>query len=190
MSSLKDALLKAGLSSSKKEPTRPHAQHNKPNRGKPQQGKKVKKPRRDRVSDETDLARAYRARQRAEKQEAEQKKKAKLAEQEARQQRNIALEGILKDQLLNDLEADCPRYFQYRGRIRRVLCTPQQRQALNDGKLAVVVFRGGPKLVSLEVANKVTELAPDLVPDLSTEVSQTEPADEHDYPPVPDDLMW
>lgn len=185
MSSLKDALLQAGLSSSKKERSRPVRKHHKP-----QHAKSKKKAGRDRILEETDLARAYRARQHAEKQDAEQKKKAKLAQQEARRQRNLALDKILKDQLLNDPQADCPRYFQYRDRIRRVLCTPDQRQALNEGQLALVVFKGGPKLVSLETARQVRELAPDLVPDLSAEVSQTDPSDEHDYPPVPDDLMW
>lgn len=185
MGSLKDALLEAGLSSSKKERSRPAAKRTKPQRAKPKQ-----KAVRDRVLEETDLARAYRARQQAEKQDAEQKKKAKLAQQEARRQRNLALEEILKDQLLNDPEADCPRYFQFRERIRRVLCTPEQRQALNEGQLAVVVFKGGPKLVPLETARQVLELAPDLVPDLSAKVSQSDPLDEHDYPPVPDDLMW
>lgn len=181
MGSLKDALLEAGLSSPKKERRRPAA--------KAPHSEAKKKPNRDHLSQEVDLAQAYRARQQAEKKEAEEKKQAKLAEQEARRQRNRAIDEILKDQILNDAEADCPRYFQYRTRIRRVMCTPEQRQALNDGALAVVVFRGGPKLVSVEAAERVAKLAPNLVPDLSAAVSQAEPADD-DYPPIPDDLMW
>lgn len=185
MGSLKDALLEAGLSSSKKDRRRPatKAPHAK------SKSQVRHKPKRDLTSEEVDLAQAYRARQQAEKREADQKKQAKLAEQEARRQRNRALENILKDQILNDPEADCPRYFQYRNRIRRVMCTPEQRQAVNEGELAVVVFRGGPKLVSVEAAERVAKLAPDLVPDLSAAVSQAEPADD-DYPPIPDDLMW
>ena len=186
MGSLKDALLEAGLSSPKKERRRPatKAPHAK------SKSQVRHKPKRDLASEEVDLAQAYRARQQAEIREAEQKKQAKLAAQEARRQRNRALENILKDQILNDPEADCPRYFQYRNRIRRVMCTPEQRQAVNEGALAVVVFKGGPKLVSLETAKQVTELAPDLVPDLSAEVSQTDESSQDDYPPIPDDLMW
>lgn len=186
MSSLKDALLEAGLSPPKKERRRPTAKapHT---QSKP---KAKRRPTRDLSSEEVDLAQAYRARQQAEKREAEQKKQAKLAEQEARRQRNKALENLLKDRLLNDAGAECPRYFQYRQRIRRVMCTPEQRQALNEGELAVVVFKGSPKLVSLETVKQVVEIAPDLVPDLNAEVNQTEASSQDDYPPIPDDLMW
>ena len=76
MGSLKDALLEAGLSSPKKERRRPAA--------KAPHSKEKNKPNRDRLSQEVDLAQAYRARQQAEKKEAEEKKQAKLAEQEAR----------------------------------------------------------------------------------------------------------
>jgi uncharacterized protein YaiL (DUF2058 family) len=74
------------------------------------------------------------------------------------------------------------------GRIRRVLCTPEQREQLNAGEIGVVNLRGSYLLVSLETLEKYREVAPDLVPDLA---GREEPDDDGShYPPVPDDLVW
>ncbi len=183
MGSLQEALLKAGLSESKKERS-PRRERRAGANHVPKQARK-KNPK-----SEMDLADAYRLRQLAEKQEAEQKKKDKLAAQEARRQRNLTIEKIIKDQACNDPNAEVPRYFEYRGRIRRVLCTEQQRDALNAGELAVVLFKGGALLVAPKVADEVAKLAPDLVPLISQDDTPDPESHTDDYPPVPDDLMW
>ncbi len=188
MGSLQDALLKAGLAEEK--PRRPEkkARPSAPaKRGKGQNHRARKGPHKPRSNAGSDLEKAYKARERAEAAEKEKKKKARLAEQEARRQRNLKLDDIVRGQTLNRKDGDCPRYFEHLGRIRRVLCTPEQRDALNRGEIGVVSLRGSYLLVSLETLAAFAEIAPDLVPDLSPK----EPEDDgSDYPPVPDDLIW
>ncbi len=198
MGSLQDALLKAGLAEKKPRTTdrkagpsgsagqgkgKPQAQRADGKAGKPS----TQPARKRRTSAESDLERAYKARARAEAAEKEQAKKDRLAAQEARRKRNLQLDAVIRGNTLNRKDADCPRYFQHLGRIRRVLCTPEQREQLNAGELGVVSLRGSYLLVSLETQAAFKEIAPDLVPDLTPK----EPEDDgSDYPPVPDDLIW
>ena len=184
MGSLQDALLKAGLAEEK-----PPRSKRKPGASrKTGRGKKPKpQGRKPARSAESDLARAYKAREQAEAAEKERVKKERIAAQEARRKRNLQLDGIILGNTLNRKEADCPRYFEHLGRIRRVMCTPKQRQQLNDAELGVVSLRGSYLLVTPETLRAFAEVAPDLVPDLTPK----EPEDDgSDYPPVPDDLVW
>ncbi|MFP4208786.1 MAG: DUF2058 domain-containing protein [Wenzhouxiangella sp.] len=192
MGSLQDALLKAGLAEDKPRPARksgpPERKGATAGPGRPKKAPKrsTGKPR-GAGSAESDLARAYKAREQAEAAEKERVKKERVAAQEARRKRNLALDAIIQGQTLNRKDADCPRYFEHLGRIRRVLCTPEQRQQLNNGELGVVSLRGSYLLVSLETLAAFAAIAPDLVPDLTPK----EPEDDgSDYPPVPDDLVW
>ena len=194
MGSLQDALLKAGLAEEKPRtadgrarPQRSSAPARHGN-GKAQDKRRGQKPSsKRRPPAGSDLERAYKARERAEAAEKEQAKKDRLAAQEARRQRNLKLDAIIHGQTLNRKDADCPRYFEHLGRIRRVLCTPEQREALNGGEIGVVSLRGSYLLVSLETLASFAQVAPDLVPDLTPK----EPEDDgSDYPAVPDDLIW
>jgi uncharacterized protein YaiL (DUF2058 family) len=191
MGSLQDALLNAGLAdeSQAKKPRRnrsggarshPSAAH-KPPPGSKKSGKRRK------ASPASDLERAYKAREQAEKQEREDKKRARVEAQEARRKRNKALDSLVKGKTLNRKDAEIPRYFEHLGRIRRVLCTADQRDQLNRGELAVVNLRGSYLLIDLETLATYRDLAPDLVPDLTPK----EPDDDGShYPDVPDDLIW
>lgn len=194
MGTLQDALLKAGLADEK--------QAEKPRRrGKPGAGDsgskqarangaagKKKRTARKKKSADSDLARAYAARRKAEVNEKEAEKQRRVAEQEERRRRNLQLDEIIKGNTLNRKDAEIPRYFEHMGRIRRVLCTPEQREQLNRGEIGVVNLRGSYLLVSLETLEKYRELAPDLVPGLE---GREEPEDDGShYPPVPDDLVW
>ncbi|NEZ05084.1 DUF2058 domain-containing protein [Wenzhouxiangella sp. XN201] len=194
MGTLQDALLKAGLADEK--------QAEKPRRrGKPGAGdsgsKKArangaaghkKRPARKKTGADSDLARAYAARRKAEANEKEAEKQRRVAEQEERRRRNLQLDEIIKGNTLNRKDAEIPRYFEHMGRIRRVLCTPEQREQLNRGEIGVVNLRGSYLLVSLETLEQYRELAPDLVPGLE---GREEPEDDGShYPPVPDDLVW
>lgn len=196
MGSLKDALLKAGLSSEQATKSDRSGRAARPSgpagagkaRGKqPHRGPERKSQAKRLVRVESDLEKAYRARERAEAAEKEQAKLARQAAQEARRQRNLKLDEIVRGNTLNRKDADCPRYFEHLGRIRRVLCTPEQRAALNGGEIGLVSLRGSYLLLSLDNQARVRAIAPDLVPDLSPK----EPEDDgSDYPPVPDDLIW
>ncbi|MEE4637181.1 MAG: DUF2058 family protein [Wenzhouxiangella sp.] len=192
MGSLQDALLNAGLAEEKPRsaPQKPAAARKAGGGGAKGGGKGPKRKagkRRSPSSAESDLARAYKAREQAEAAEKERIKKERVAAQEARRKRNLQLDELIRDQTLNRKDADCPRYFEHMGRIRRVLCTPEQRDRLNAGEIGVVSLRGSYLLVGLDTVEAFSKVAPDLVPDLSPK----EPEDDgSDYPPVPDDLVW
>lgn len=194
MSSLQDALLKAGLADESKSRDR---RRDKPGAGGKAGSKKKKTAgggpaRKKRAAAkggrDSDLARAYAARKREEKRQQEAEKQRRVAEQEERRKRNLELDRIIRGNTLNRKDAEVPRYFEHLGRIRRVLCTPEQREQLNRGEIAVVNLRGSYLLVSLETLEKYREIAPDLVPSLE---GRDEPEDDGShYPPVPDDLIW
>lgn len=191
MGSLQDALLQAGLADEKqlKKKSRAKPGPGRPNgrkaSGKPPGGSKKKQVQ---TSSESDLERAYKARQRAEAREKQAEKDRRVAEQEARRKRNLELDQLIRGNTLNRKEAELPRYFEHMGRIRRVLCTPEQRDQLNKGEIGVVNLRGSYLLVSIETLEKYREIAPDLVPNLA---GKDEPDDDGShYPPVPDDLIW
>ena len=136
----------------------------------------------------SDLERAYAARIRAEKAEKEREKQARVADQEARRKRNLELDRLVEGKALNVADAELPRYFEHIGRIRRVLCTPEQREKINGGELGVVSLRGGYLIVEPEVLEAYKAIAPDLVPDLAGK--EPDAPEDDDYPPVPDDVTW
>ncbi len=194
MGSLQDALLKAGLADeqqiekARSKPARPAPR--KKATAKPSGKRKPagSSSRQKNTSTESDLARAYKARQRAEAQEKEAEKQRRVKAQEERRQRNLKLDALIKGSTLNRKDAELPRYFEHLGRIRRVLCTAEQREQLNRGEIGVVNLRGSYLLVSLETMSAYQEIAPDLVPQLE---GKAEPEDDGShYPPVPDDLIW
>lgn len=196
MGSLQDALLKTGLADERQKPVKKRAgatsgdrkqQPGQRNNSKKKTGKRAAggKPQ---VSD---LERAWIARRKAEKDEKERVKQARVADQEARRKRNLELDRIVEGKALNVEDAELPRYFEHLGRIRRVLCTRDQRDAINNGNLGIVNLRGRYLIVAPEVLAEYRTLAEDLVPDLSgTEPEGSAEDDNDDYPPVPDDLTW
>jgi len=140
----------------------------------------------------TDLERAYAARRKAEQAEKERVKQARVADQAARRERNLKLDRIVEGGVLNVEDAEIPRYFEHLGRIRRVLCTSGQREAINSGKLGIVNLRGRYLIVEPDVLERYRQVAGDLIPDLSPTEPESDAAGESggDYPPVPDDLTW
>ena len=212
MGSLQDALLETGLADERQKPAgRKREDGRKPNKGsghkkktgqsssrdagrqQKAQGKggataKRKSPSPDKAP--SDLERAWIARRKAEKAEKERVKQARVADQEARRKRNLQLDGIVEGRVLNDDSAELPRYFEHLGRIRRVMCTPDQRAAINAGKLGIVNLRGRYLIVDPDVLARYRAVAADLVPDLGGAEPEAPEAEQDDYPPVPDDLTW
>ncbi|HKL51931.1 MAG TPA: DUF2058 family protein [Wenzhouxiangellaceae bacterium] len=193
MGSLQDALLKTGLADERRKPDRKDA-GSAPGSSKQaprNQQRKKKSGRRPDAgkSQASDLERAWRARRKAEKEETERVKQARVDDQEARRKRNLELDAIVAGRALNVEEGELPRYFEHLGRIRRVLCTLKQRDAINSGELGIVNLRGRYLIVEPEVLARYKALAADLVPDLSGAEPESR-EDEKDYPPVPDDLTW
>jgi uncharacterized protein YaiL (DUF2058 family) len=188
MGSLQDALLQAGLADEKRNTDTAQRGKVSPKAGRSRSGSTAAVKKKKAGGKQSDLARAYQARRRAEAKDKEERKKQRVAAQEARRQRNLELDRIVRSQTLNRKDAETPRYFEHLGRIRRVLCTNEQREQLNRGEIGVVNLRGSYLLVDLDTLARYREVAPDLVPELG---GHSEPEDDGShYPPVPDDLVW
>ncbi|MBK8283382.1 MAG: DUF2058 family protein [Ahniella sp.] len=131
----------------------------KPNAGKPQQGQ----PRRERTAEEMDLARAYALRAQAERAEAEALKRAAEEKARLKRERKEQLTALLDGKGRNDAEADQPRHFEHRGKIRRLYVTETQLVAVNNGDLGIVQLEARYLLVDRALAEQVQAIAPDMV---------------------------
>ncbi len=131
------------------------------------------------------LDRAYALRQQEEKKQVDTARKRKQAEDRRRRQLNTQIRAIVTKHRLNDTKAEVPRYFLYRGRIRKISLTPDQLIALNAGELGIAYLSGSYHLLPPERVESLRELSAEHIPDLT--FGQTEKENKH---PVPDDLTW
>ncbi len=134
---------------------------------------------------ELPLDRAYALRQQEEKKQADTARKRKQAEDRQRRQLNREIRTIVKKHRLNDSNAEVPRHFMYRGRIRKINITQDQLKALNAGDLGIAYLSGGYHLLAPEHVEAVRKLSAEHIPKLVSDETE----EEHDYP-VPDDLTW
>jgi len=132
------------------------------------------------------LDKAWALRDRAEQKQVDEARRRKQAEDRRRQQINGEIRRIVEAQRQNRDEAEIPRNFLYRGRIRKVYVTPGQHQALSEGLLGIAYLTGGYHLLEAGALDQVRAISPEHVVDL-TGGSPGEDEDEH---PVPDDLAW
>ena len=137
---------------------------------------------------EPSLDEAYRLRAREERRAAERKKEEKRLRDLERRRINKQVQDIVEAHALNDKAAELKRNFMYKGRIRSVLCTPEQLRAVNAGDLGVAFLRGSYYLLAPEHVEAVRVISPDHVPDLGGP-DQDDPDDDDEYK-VPDDLIW
>lgn len=178
--SLKDQLLKLGLAKNK-----PQVQRKNP--------AKARKPkpavsRKSNTGGELSLDQAYRLRNKEEKDKARRKKEEKRLLDLQRRRINKQVQEITDQHGLNDKNAEIKRNFIYKGRIRSVLCTPDQLKSLNAGELGLVFLRGSYILMLPGHVEAVRALAADHVPDLGGAEPEEESGDEEHK--VPDDLIW
>lgn len=158
---------------------------------KPAAGKKAgqrskparKAPARD-GSGELSLERAYALRQRQEQKEADAARRRKLAEDRRRREINERIRAIVGKHRLNREDADIPRHFLFRGRIRKLYVTPEQQAALVAGELGIVYLTGGYHLLAPGPLEAVRAIDPEHVVELDSGSS-----DEEEFP-VPDDIEW
>lgn len=139
--------------------------HSGPHQPRPQHGGQPGQPKRPRTQEEIDLAKAYALRAQAERAEAEALKKA--AEEKARQkkERKERLQRLLDGKALNlpPEQAELPRHFEHRGKIRRVYVDETQLQQINQGDLGVVQLEARYLVVTRAIAEEVQALAADMV---------------------------
>ena len=157
---------------------------------KPAEIRKARKPRAEKKPVTGDggmsLSKAYQMRAQDEKQTAKAKREKKRADDLLRRQVNAKIQLLADAHTLNDKKAEIKRNFLYKGRIRRVLVTPEQMKALNAGALGVVFIRGNYILMLPEHVDLVRAISEDHVPDLVG----SEPEEEDGEFKVPDDLSW
>jgi uncharacterized protein YaiL (DUF2058 family) len=190
VSSLKDALLQAGLKPAPKpvdeRPRTPPGKGRPPGRpagrpqGRPNQfnarnaGQRPKgdqartdkpaverAPRPPRDPDKLSLAEAYRARAQAEQREQAAAKREREAAAAAKRARQAAAEALLAGKTLNIPDAEDSRYLEYGRKIRRVYVTPEQNQAITDGELGIVQMKGRFLVVDADVARAIRAAAPE-----------------------------
>lgn len=138
-----------------------------------------------------DLAKAYAIRAQKEKDERIEAERQKQEEARLRREAKARLETLLKDQALNDANAEIARHFPYGGKIKRIYVNDTQLKALNAGELGVVQLNGRYLLVTAEV---LAQAEATFAPSVALKVDPDAPAAEDPYADpqfqVPDDLVW
>jgi len=173
--SLKDQLLALGLASKKGALQKREKAVSRPPKTKRKQG------------GDTDISldQAYRIRVKEERLEKERAVTQKRELERQRRETNRKIREIVTDCAVRDEKAEIKRNFVYKGRIRSVLATREQIEAINNGSLGVVYLSGNYHLLPLDRIEEIRAYAADHIPDLSG----AENEDEKDHP-VPDDLIW
>ncbi|WP_045758060.1 DUF2058 domain-containing protein [Xanthomonas albilineans] len=160
--------------------------------GRPHAGSKVQaagQPTRRR--EDIDLAKAYAIRAQREKDERIEAERLKQEEARLRREARAKLDELLKEQALNQAEADIARHFPYGGKIKRIYVTADQLKALNAGELGVLQQNGRYLLVTAALLDQAEAIFPAAV---ALRVDPNAAAEEDPYADpkyqIPDDLVW
>lgn len=176
--SLRDALLKSGLS-------KPKVAASKNVRGASRKAKAKRPLRESGTGQDVDLAKAYALRARSEAQEREQNRREAERKKREKQERRRKLRELLDGKSLDREDADKLRHYEFHGKIRRVHVTEEQLAALNAGKLAVLQSGGRFILVDADIARQAAVIEPGCLA-LLVDPEHDNVADDG----VPDDLNW
>ena len=171
--SLRDQLLKSGLTRKFKPESRPKPER--PERRPPAQSTRERA--------EIDLAKAYALRDSTER--AERERVQRETEQRAREkrERKQKLATLLNGKAMNAATADIPRHFPHANKIRRIYVTAEQLPRVNGGELGVVQFAGRYLLVAGDIARAAREI------DAESLVLLCDPHDAAEDD-VPSDITW
>ena len=140
---------------------------------------------------EMDLAKAYAIRAQREKEERIEAERIKQEEARQRREAKAKLAELLKDQGLNDPNAEIARHFSYGNKIKRIYVNEAQLKQLNAGELGVVQLDGRYLLVTAALLADAETIFP---PAVALKVDPNAPAEDDPYADpqfqVPDDLVW
>lgn len=138
-----------------------------------------------------DLAAAYAARQRQErkdKQEAEQRRREAAAAKKAMKSK---LQALIRDNLLNDPNAEIAYNFTVGDKVKRIYVTAEQQRKLVAGELAIAFLDGKRNLVPAQIGDEILKLDPErTVVRNASGNEKTAEDDAYQDHPIPDDLMW
>ena len=165
---------------------RPHAgPHAEARKGGPRPGGKPQS------REDIDLAKAYAIRAQREKDERIAAEQARQEEARKRREARAKLAELVKDQALNDANAEIARHFPYGGKIKRVYVNETQLKALNAGELGVLQMDGRYLLVTTQLLAQAEEI---FAPAVALKVDPNATPEEDPYADpkyqVPDDLVW
>ncbi|ABM61942.1 DUF2058 domain-containing protein [Halorhodospira halophila] len=179
--SLHDQLLKAGLVDEKKVK---QARRATPKKNKKKKGKAAaEQPAEPSAAERARREEAERSRALNRQRQAEAERKAVEAQ----------IRQLIETHRQGRDGAELPYNFQHGSVIRQLLVTPDQRDRLAQGRLAIVCQEGSYELVSREGADKIAERDPARVVVCNDPAASAQgPDDEDPYAgyEVPDDLMW
>lgn len=134
--------------------------------------------------EELSLGKAYALREKEEKRRVDQARRKKQEEDRRRREINNAIRAIVREERLNRDDAELPRNFMFRDRIRKLYVTPEQNRALASGEMGLVYLSGGYHVLPQAALEQVRSIEAGHVVDLG---SSEDPDDEI---PVPDDITW
>jgi uncharacterized protein YaiL (DUF2058 family) len=141
--------------------------------------------------EDIDLAKAYAIRAQREKDERIAAEQARQEEARKRREARAKLAELVKDQALNDPNAEIARHFPYGGKIKRVYVNEAQLKALNAGELGVLQMDGRYLLVTAQLLAQAEEI---FAPAVALKVDPNATPEEDPYADpkyqVPDDLVW
>jgi uncharacterized protein YaiL (DUF2058 family) len=159
--------------------------------GRPGQQAKPQHTKKPRTQEEIDLAKAYAIRAQREKEERIEAERLKQEEARKRREAKAKLAELVKDQGLNDPNAEIARHFPYGGKIKRIYVNEAQLKQLNGGELGVIQLDGRYLLVT---AALLAEAEAVFAPAVALKVDPNAPAEDDPYADpqyqVPDDLVW
>lgn len=159
--------------------------------GKPNPASRAGQSRPARSREEMDLAKAYAIRAQKEKDERIEAERLKQEEARLRREAKARVEELLKDNSLNDPNAEIARHFPYGGKIKRIHVNADQLKALNAGELGVLQQNGRYLLVTAALLAEAESIFPACV---ALKVDPDAPAEDDPYADpqyqVPDDLIW
>lgn len=183
-SSLQDQLLQAGIAKPK--------QAKKARRDKAQRSKAARKSGKQGATAEQQLSREVDAAQAAKRAADRQRALKANAEREQREQKRRVIQIIEDNRVKIETppEGEPPYSYTFKGRIRRLPVSKNQRQRLAAGQLAIVRYDGKTSLVTAATAQRLEELVPKSVFRNIVSDDTPDPDDPYAGYEVPDDLMW
>lgn len=128
---------------------------------------------------------------RAEKAERDRQLNQQRKEESARKEGEAQARQLIEQNKLDRTGGETPYQFASKNKIKKIYVTQEQFGKLSRGQLGVVRLSGTFELIPLDIAEKVSERAPQW-PVHIAKVEAQAPAEDDPYAAfqVPDDLMW
>jgi uncharacterized protein YaiL (DUF2058 family) len=176
--SLQDQLRALGLANQQKDARKGHKEPDKSGKQRPE-----RRPAGEPAS-EMSLDQAWALRDQEEQRRAQEARSRKQEEDRRRRALNERVRALIDAHRLNRDDAEIPRNFMFRGRIRKIYVTPEQQAALTAGKLGIAYLAGTYHVLASDHLAAVRSISPEHV------VERDAGCESEEEFPVPDDLQW